>query len=82
MCAVFEVCTSGMQLAEADIPNMFLPFYQSSEGSISNTGLQLSVVKEIAELHKGQVAVHMNGQTGTCFSVKLPLIRMTEVPVA
>lgn len=82
ICAVFEVCTNGIQLAEADIPNMFLPFYQSGEGSISNTGLQLSVVKEIAELHKGEVTVHVNGEPGVCFSVKLPLKRAVEVPVA
>lgn len=82
MSAVFEVCASGMQLTEADIPNMFLPFYQSNEGNISNTGLLLSVVKEIAELHKGEVTVQVNGQPGACFSVKLPVKRMTEVPIA
>ncbi len=82
MLALFEVCTKGLHVTESDIPNMFLPFYQSSEGSISNTGLQLSVVKEIAELHKGEVSVYVNGEPGACFSVKLPLIRMTEVPVA
>jgi len=75
---LFELSVSdtGIGIAARDLPRLFRPFEQleSSAGRrYEGTGLGLSVVKRLAELHGGAVSVNSQPGKGSRFSVRLPL---------
>jgi signal transduction histidine kinase len=76
--AILEISSLGLQVAPSDLDQIFLPFYKSSEGNIRNTGLQLSIAKEVTELHKGEIRAEADTKKGICFRMKLPTTRMGE----
>ncbi|MBA3453188.1 MAG: response regulator, partial [Deltaproteobacteria bacterium] len=62
---------------------LFKPFSQIDSGlarKFEGTGLGLSMVKSLAELHSGAVAVESAVGTGSCFTVWLP-IRAVNQPL-
>jgi len=66
---------TGAEIPEEKIPHIFNRFYQVDDGHIRNfegTGIGLALVKELVELHKGEVEV-MSNNLRTTFNVKLPL---------
>jgi signal transduction histidine kinase len=84
--AVFEfsVSDTGIGIAEKDLRRLFLPFEQL-DGSLARkyegTGLGLSMVKRLAELHGGTVSVSSAPGRGSRFAVRLPL-RAPAAPLA
>ncbi len=72
----FSVSDTGIGIAAKDLPRLFVPFEQL-DGSLARkyegTGLGLSMVKRLAELHGGAVSVSSELGKGSCFSVRLPL---------
>ena len=72
----FSVIDTGIGIAEKDKQRLFLPFEQL-DGSLARkyegTGLGLSMVKRLAELHGGTVSVSSEPGRGSCFAVRLPL---------
>lgn len=72
--AEFSVKDEGIGISEEDLPNLFQMFSRASNvGDIPGTGLGLVIVKEIVELHKGQVQVKSVLNEGTTFTITLPL---------
>jgi signal transduction histidine kinase len=73
--AVIGVCDRGPGIAEEERERIFEPFYRPkghAQGD-GGTGLGLSLVRQIARKHGGEVQyVHGEG-TGACFEVTLPL---------
>ncbi|MCG2810565.1 MAG: HAMP domain-containing histidine kinase [Candidatus Aminicenantes bacterium] len=72
----FSVSDTGIGIAEKDIPRLFAPFEQldsSLARKYEGTGLGLSMVKRLAELHGGTVSVHSELGKGSCFTVRIPL---------
>lgn len=72
------VCDSGIGIAAVDLARLFQPFMQvdaSLARNFEGTGLGLMLVKRMAELHGGTVAVASALGQGTCFSVCLPYRR-------
>jgi len=45
------------------------------DADVPGTGLGLSLVREIMELHGGRIAVESELEVGSTFSVYLPLVR-------
>ncbi|MCX6558132.1 MAG: ATP-binding protein [Candidatus Aminicenantes bacterium] len=72
----FSVTDSGIGIAEKDLPRLFTPFEQldrSLARKYEGTGLGLSMVKRLAELHGGLVSVSSELGKGSCFVVRIPL---------
>ncbi len=73
-----RVTDTGIGIKADQLPYIFDRFRQA-DGSASReyagTGLGLAWVKEIAELHRGDVMVHSHYGKGTTFRVNIPLGR-------
>ncbi|WP_414585257.1 ATP-binding protein [Scytonema sp. PCC 10023] len=53
------------------LPKLTQPFYSTKS---SGTGLELALVKRIAEVHGGKLLIKSNLMEGTTLSVPLPII--------
>jgi signal transduction histidine kinase len=74
---LIRVADEGAGLSEADISRLFGRFQRLSArptGGESSTGLGLSIVKRIVELHGGRVGAESPGPgRGTTFTIRLPV---------
>jgi signal transduction histidine kinase len=73
---VVEVADNGPGIPPEDLPHVFEKMYRvekESTRSVEGSGLGLSIVKRIVELHGGQIAVESTVGEGTTFRVSLPL---------
>jgi len=71
----FAVRDTGIGIAAEDMHKLFQPFMQidsSLNRHHSGTGLGLSLVRRIVELHGGTVTVESQVGQGSCFTVCLP----------
>jgi PAS domain S-box-containing protein len=70
------VCDTGIGISPDGLQQLFAPFSQI-DGRLARrfegTGLGLALVKLLAELHGGAVAVESAAGAGSCFTVWLPL---------
>lgn len=72
---VFSVRDTGIGIATEDLKRLFNPFTQlDSKLSrlYSGTGLGLTLVLKLVELHGGSVEVESDIGKGSCFSVRIP----------
>jgi signal transduction histidine kinase len=72
---VLTVADTGMGISEKNLPHVFDRFWQadgSSKRKYQGVGIGLALVKELVELHGGQVSVESQEGKGTIFSVSLP----------
>jgi signal transduction histidine kinase len=73
---VVEVADDGPGIPEEDLPHIFEKMYRVEKErtrAVEGSGLGLSIVKRIVELHGGQIAVESTVGKGTAFRVRLPL---------
>lgn len=80
---VLTVADSGIGISEADLANVGSPFFQacsSYDRSYEGTGLGLSVVKGLIELHGGQTKIESRVGEGTRVTIRIPFERR-EPPV-
>jgi len=70
-----QITDTGIGIAPENIPKLFQPFVQI-DGALNRqqtgTGLGLALVKQIVELHGGQVELTSKLKEGSCFTVDLP----------
>jgi PAS domain S-box-containing protein len=72
--AVVDVQDQGIGMTPEQLARAFERFYRAdASGNIPGTGLGLSLVKEIAELHKGRVVLQSELGSGTTASLWIPL---------
>ncbi len=70
-----SVTDNGIGIASSDLSKLFQPFVQidnSLSRQHAGTGLGLSLVKQIVDLHGGSVAVNSEVGQGSCFTIRLP----------
>jgi PAS domain S-box-containing protein len=73
-----SVTDRGIGISQGGMDRLFTPFSQIDTGlarKFEGTGLGLAMVKLLAELHGGTVAVESAEGEGSCFTVWLPLRR-------
>ncbi len=73
-----SVSDTGTGIPEQEIEHIFDRFYQASNADaedVTGTGIGLSLIKELVELHKGTVHVKSAMDKGSTFEVLLPLGR-------
>jgi len=69
----------GMGIPEKDLAEIFGRYNRGSNVSgIVGTGVGLYLVKIVVELHNGSVTVDSVEGKGSCFTVRLPLLRPTK----
>jgi CheY-like chemotaxis protein len=76
----FSVTDSGIGISAEDQKKLFKPFIQLDSRlsrQYNGTGLGLSLVSRLTELHGGKVELESAAGAGCCFSVILPLISAT-----
>ena len=76
-----SVADEGIGIAEAQITQVFKPFHQvdnSYNREAGGTGLGLALVKSLAELHNGTVALESQLDRGTSVRVTFPPDRMVR----
>jgi PAS domain S-box-containing protein len=79
------VSDDGIGISPEGLERLFLPFSQIDSGlarKFEGTGLGLAMVKLLAELHGGTVAVESAVGDGSCFAAWLPLRESDEAPPA
>ncbi|THB68387.1 MAG: sensor histidine kinase, partial [Spirochaetaceae bacterium] len=69
------IADNGKGISDQEIPNLFTPFYKSSEKAYSkerSTGLGLFIAKQIILAHKGKIWVDSTPGSGSAFYFSLP----------
>ena len=72
---VIKVADNGIGIGEVDVPHVFEPFYRAAiaEQMCEGIGIGLTVVRDMAIVLGGSVAVESVPGSGSVFSVTLPL---------
>lgn len=76
-----RVKDDGKGIPRTDLKNIFLPFYQSNSGKNAGTGLGLSLVKSLTELHEGMIEVESEQNNYCEFMATIPLTPSRPVSV-
>ena len=82
---VVAVRDTGIGMAPQMIPLVFEPFRQVDSDlsrKFEGTGLGLSLVKTLIEIHDGEVAIESALGKGTCVSLLFPASRCVEIQAA
>jgi signal transduction histidine kinase len=77
------VTDRGRGIAPQDLAHIFEPFYRGQnavERQIHGSGLGLSLVRRIAEAHRGRVTVTSQHGVGSTFTLHLPVAPAEAVP--
>jgi two-component system nitrogen regulation sensor histidine kinase NtrY len=74
--AVVEVVDDGIGISPEDRDKIFLPFFTTKP---AGTGLGMSIVKKIVDLHAGDIAIDSAPGHGTRVRISLPVVTATPV---
>ncbi|UXX79812.1 ATP-binding protein [Reichenbachiella carrageenanivorans] len=72
---LIEVSDDGIGIPEESQEKIFSRFYQAnnSKESTTGTGIGLSLVKSLVDIHKGHISVRSTTNSGSIFMVELPI---------
>jgi signal transduction histidine kinase/DNA-binding response OmpR family regulator len=72
------VIDTGIGIAPENINKLFQPFVQVDSAlnrQYQGTGLGLTLVRQLVELHGGQIGVISEVDVGSCFTIDLPVVQ-------
>lgn len=73
----FKVSDNGIGIPEKEQEDVFQRFYRVDKARTSGlggTGLGLSITRSIIVKHRGVIKVYSDGENGTTFTVRIPLV--------
>ncbi|MTI09287.1 ATP-binding protein, partial [Curvivirga aplysinae] len=73
---IFIIQDTGQGIKKTDIPNVMNPFERGHQTALTTqegTGLGLTIVKSLVDLHHGHISIESEVNKGTIVTVKLPL---------
>jgi signal transduction histidine kinase/ligand-binding sensor domain-containing protein/CheY-like chemotaxis protein/AraC-like DNA-binding protein len=76
------ISDQGIGIPKADLPFIFDRFYQATNNSnqkMSGTGIGLALTKELIELMHGQITVESIAESGTTFTILMPIYQNTKI---
>ena len=76
-----EVKDNGIGIEPTKLPHIFDPYFQGHVENIRGmhgTGIGLSLVKELVQLHGGTISCESQWHVGTTFKVQFPLTSFSE----
>ena len=78
------VADTGLGIPAARLCELFEPFNRldAESGTIEGTGIGLTITRRIVDLMDGTVSVESEVGVGSCFSIELPLGRLTSAYAA
>jgi signal transduction histidine kinase/CBS domain-containing protein/ActR/RegA family two-component response regulator len=82
---IFSIVDTGIGIAPENMDKLFQSFVQidsSLSRQYAGTGLGLSLVKRIVEMHGGTVSVQSEVDRGSCFTVSLPFCPREQIAIA
>jgi two-component system sensor histidine kinase BaeS len=74
---VIKIIDQGEGIPEKEVNKIFNEFYRVDKSRSKKTGgvgLGLSIVKSLIEAHNGEISVNSKINSGTTFTIKLPII--------
>jgi PAS domain S-box-containing protein len=75
---IFQIIDNGCGIKEEDLPRVFDPFFTTKATGVG-TGLGLSVVRKIVELHQGRISIqNRRTESGVIVQIALPATQFTE----
>jgi PAS domain S-box-containing protein len=83
--AVLRVSDTGVGISPQDIPRLFERFHRGTASrarSNEGSGIGLALVKELVALHGGRITAASDPDTGTIFTVCIPLGRAHLAPAS
>ncbi len=79
--AVIQIQDAGIGIPPSEQKRLFDSFYRATNvGNIPGTGLGLAIVKRAVEAHGGTIAVASEANSGTTFTVSLPITEVKSEP--
>ncbi len=83
--AVLEVSDNGVGIPSDALPHVFERFYRTDKARSRDSGgagLGLAIVKAICTAHGARVSVSSKEGSGSCFTVELPLLDVSDADAA
>ena len=78
---VLTIRDEGIGIPEDDIKHLFEPFHRAKNvGTISGTGLGMSITKQAVEIHGGQIVPESAVGVGTTITITVPIVNATTTP--
>lgn len=71
--AVLTVCDNGPGIPEHARARLFDRFFRFADSSVPGSGLGLSIVKQVAKLHSGEVTLATSGDGGLAVRFVMPI---------
>jgi signal transduction histidine kinase len=82
--AVLSVADTGRGIPEKQLPHVMEPFYKAGlarKPAGEGARLGLSIVKQIVDLHHGQIKIQSREGLGTTITLRLPVLVRGNLPV-
>ena len=81
--ARIKVTDTGKGMSKKELANIFERYFTSNpiKSLFGTSGIGLSLVKKLLDLHNGQIEVKSSQRKGTSFEITLPIGNGEEVPV-
>ena len=80
--AVITIEDEGLGIPEDKLPNIFDEYYRTDEAVVHNkgsSGLGLTIVKNVAQIHDIKIKVESRPSSGTKFTLRFSLINNSKI---